>query len=352
MSVMFALMYASMVWAWGGHNPLFRTTDELQHASMIGTLSLPFWAWSTGITKISIACMLLRFSQGKRWRVLLYTMIALNVVFIIFMGVFTFFQCIPYEGTWDIKGDIKTKKCWNVPMNLSTQYVTAACNVSTDVVFSLMPLTFLGKIRRPLREKVVIGGLMALGLIASGFSLAKAIITAHPSVVHHLDSFVGLIGLFSCLEVQTSMIAACIPTLRSASKKVLQRIGLISETVMTNTGYPPDEDRSAPSTIGSPSKRRPTATHMEFRHIDAESAEGHDLTREAISSDEGRPLEEAETEELFKQDPVTGRIICVTNPSAQSHSSEEDQAERSERSRREDSGFGELASWGRITTAR
>jgi hypothetical protein len=314
MTTMFALMYSAEIWAWGGHNPHFFTTDEVEHSSKVGSISLPFWAWSTGLVKISIACMLLRFSQGKRWRLLLYFMVALNIVLIGYSGIFGLFRCIPYRTIWDFRGEVKVKKCFTQEVSVASQYVAAACNVSTDVVFSLVPRTFLGKIRRPLREKVVIGGLMALGLIASGFSLARAVITAHPHLVHNIDALINTIGLLSCLEVQTSLIAACIPTLRSTSKKILQRLGLINSTAMTHTDYPPYGDGSPPVTIGLPTKCHHTTVRREIDHIDAESAEGHDLTRPTTSGSLRHQGGENGVEELYEADPVTGRIMCVKKP--------------------------------------
>jgi hypothetical protein len=43
----------------------------------------------------------------------------------------------------------------------------------TDVAFALLPLAFIFKLNRPVREKVVLGVLMGLGLIASACSIAK-----------------------------------------------------------------------------------------------------------------------------------------------------------------------------------
>ena len=176
MNVCFGLWYKTVSWAWGGHHPAFRSIDEVTYGSMLGSIALPFWAWSTGLVKISIGCMLLRFQQGSRWKWVIYVMIALNVMLIGLVGVGNLFQCIPYAAIWDFKGEIKNKKCWNGTQSRAMLYSSSICNVFTDFVFSLMPLTFLGKMRRPLSEKVVVGGLMALGLVASAFSLSKAVV--------------------------------------------------------------------------------------------------------------------------------------------------------------------------------
>lgn len=296
MTIMFALQYQSVAWAWGGNHPATRTMEDVQHRSMVATIAIPFWAWSTGLVKISIACMLLRFSQSVPWRTIIYFMIVLNCLLVIFTGVVNFFQCIPYQALWDFKNEIKNKRCWDRDANMAVAYVSAVCNVSTDVVFSLIPLTFLGKIRRPLREKVVIGGLMALGLVASAFSLSKAIVTARMSK-GDLTANVTLFGLLTCLEVQTSFIAACIPTLRSLSKRFLQRVGLINST----RGSEEPRYGAGSSISGGPKReRRPQMEHP-YPH-------GHSGGMHSTPSIEIRDSEEAQ----YEQDPVTGRIICRT----------------------------------------
>ncbi|KAF2263484.1 hypothetical protein CC78DRAFT_449028, partial [Lojkania enalia] len=226
MTAMFGVMYESHIWAWGGRHPTSRTLKEQRHVAKYGSISMPLWAWATGFVKISIAFMLLRFQQSQKWKYFMYVMIALNIVLIGFTGVWNMFQCIPFKAVYD--PSVKDKKCFSKRMIRICLYVSAACNISTDLVFSFMPLTFLGKIRRPLREKVVIGGLMALGLIASAFSLAKVILAAKLETPQGKDlgAYLMLFGLLSILEVQASFIAACIPTLRGSTRRLLIRIGL------------------------------------------------------------------------------------------------------------------------------
>jgi len=221
MTVMFALQWDSEKWALSSTMPQFLTLKSFFRNAKVGAISLPFWAWSTGLVKISIACMLLRFQQARSWRIVLYLTIVVNVILIVILGVACLFQCIPFEAWWNFT--IQNKKCWSLRAMLAATYLSGACNVSTDIVISLMPLTFLGKIRRPTSEKVAIGILMALGMIASGFSMCKVILTA-VSTNHYISPTV--LGLLSTLEVQTSLIAACIPTLRSSSKRLLSKMGV------------------------------------------------------------------------------------------------------------------------------
>ena len=157
MSVAFGLWFKSVWWAYGAKYPHFRQLDDIVYSVKLGAIARPFWGFATGSVKISIGLMLLRFQQAKRWKAVIWAMIALNVVLIILVGIVTLFQCRPYSAMWDFRNDIRRERCWDNTMHGAILYSSSVCNVLTDVVFSLLPLTFLCKIRCPLSEKVVIG---------------------------------------------------------------------------------------------------------------------------------------------------------------------------------------------------
>ena len=45
--------------------------------------------------------------------------------------------------------------------------------IVTDLLCALLPLTFIYKINRPIRERLVLAVLMGLGIIATGCGIAK-----------------------------------------------------------------------------------------------------------------------------------------------------------------------------------
>jgi hypothetical protein len=329
-----------------GHGrPPFRKVVDLKHTIKLATLTMPFWAWGIGIVKISISCMLLRFSQSKFWRIVLYILVALNVVLIIFSGCVVVFQCLPYKANWDFT--IQNKKCWSVKMTQICLYFASSLHIFTDVATSLIPLTFLRKIRKPTKDKVIIAFLMALGLIASALSLAKVLWGAKTG--HWRDkSSVGIMtGLLSCLEVQTAIIAACIPTLRGAGRRLLKKLGIMNQTASDRmsrygegsslSGGPkgqskfinlgrvhPTPGNRPYSTTENTSQTHSTTenqSRMNFQNrteflSDSSSSQGRSENLSTTSSREtstpGTRDEEIDSEANYQMDPKTGRIICTT----------------------------------------
>ncbi|KAF2685835.1 hypothetical protein K458DRAFT_252464, partial [Lentithecium fluviatile CBS 122367] len=225
-----AFQYDAVSWAAGFHRLYFKTRDHSERTFRDGVLALPFWAWATGLVKISIAWMLLRFQRTQGWRYFVYGMIILNIFFICFLGIANIFNCVPYQSQWDFAGRYSVakgnKKCWPVSAQQSTIYATVTVNVLSDVVLSLVPLTFLRKVQRPLREKIVIGCLLSLGIFASIFSILRLITQVAPTYLVEPGANGVFSGLMTCLETEASFIAACVPALRSSANRWIQKIGL------------------------------------------------------------------------------------------------------------------------------
>ncbi|KAF2198611.1 hypothetical protein GQ43DRAFT_465469 [Delitschia confertaspora ATCC 74209] len=327
-TVMYALMTHGETYALTTPHPPTRSFSSVQNTTKLAIIATPFWAWSIGIVKISIACMLLRFQQSRGWRLFLYSLIALNILLIGFTGIGNLFQCRPFKAMWDLKGEIAHKKCFSKEMDHASLYVSAAINVSTDIIFSLLPLTFLCKIRRPFKEKLVIWFLMALGLVASSLSLAKAVFAgmynpADPGM--DPTSFNILIGLLSCLEVQTAVIAACLPTLRGGCRRVLEKMGWRKGSEKEAWRYGEGSDLSG----GPKGQRRPVS----LREVYVGRGEGQGGTgmsesqgrswhlsqnlpsRITLSSGSSGTAPDTVDEEIdetdFETDPKTGRVICT-----------------------------------------
>jgi hypothetical protein len=53
--------------------------------------------------------------------------------------------------------------------------MVSAVIITTDFACALLPLVFIHKINRPMREKAVLAGLMALGLLASVCGIVKVV---------------------------------------------------------------------------------------------------------------------------------------------------------------------------------
>lgn len=206
------------------------TIANIEDASFYSIIGQPFWAWSMAAIKISIALMLIRLEPGVRWRRFLWAMVALQVVLTMYNTLAQFLGCIPFHKTWDFTGAVPGK-CWPMRTSFVSQITVQAFVVFTDWVFALMPISFIRKIHRPLRERIVIGVLMGLGIFAGAASLVKIEKIYRLSRTHSMeDVFLQYvtIEMWCSIEALVGFIASCVPCLRGPSQRLLEHYGLVS----------------------------------------------------------------------------------------------------------------------------
>ena len=87
----------------------------------------------------------------------------------------------------------------------------------------MLLLVFIGKMNLPLRQRVVIGLLMCMGLFATATVIVKTTLAKTYSICG--DSFYRIIDLYTWgfLEDEISFIAVCIPCLKAPFERTLKQ---------------------------------------------------------------------------------------------------------------------------------
>ncbi|OCL08819.1 hypothetical protein AOQ84DRAFT_259794, partial [Glonium stellatum] len=89
----------------------------------------------------------------------------------------------------------------------------SAVNLVEDLVFSLLPLTFIRMMRVPMREKVIFTILMAMGLVASATAVVRLTLIKGYGVNSDFSWDNSAIVMWAHLECYLGITAACIPCL-------------------------------------------------------------------------------------------------------------------------------------------
>ena len=184
--------------------------------------------------KLSVGFMLLRLSEcSRRLRLPICAMMGLVIIATIMCTVNIFIQCIPYTANWDLQ--IPNAKC--LPKRTVNSLFTAnkSLHIGTDIVFALLPASVVRIIRRPLREKVIICVLMALGLLASVLAIIKSYVVNHTAATPSDRTREALkIMILSMLEYEVALFAACVPGLRRPFKDIMRKLGITSGSTVQN----------------------------------------------------------------------------------------------------------------------
>ncbi|KAK5656586.1 hypothetical protein OQA88_4565 [Cercophora sp. LCS_1] len=222
----------------GRHN-FYIAPDQLILAEKYSFLSQPWFGWSLAFSKMSIAWMLIRIRRDSRpWVGVMSGIMVLSVGIAICSNVFQLSMCEPIWFIWDHSHP--NPVCMDPKKAQLSIYINAGLTIATDIILSFAPITFIVNIQRPLREKIILGLVMGMGMLASAGSIAKTTKVHDYGVTG--DTLMDMVGLtlWGELEMQLAIIASCIPTLKQVFEKYLRRLGILSTTSRTHgsrSGY-------------------------------------------------------------------------------------------------------------------
>ncbi|KAF2183595.1 hypothetical protein K469DRAFT_739715 [Zopfia rhizophila CBS 207.26] len=209
----------------GRHNLYVQPAQQVSARHWIFAAEMP-WVLVIMSIKISIACLLLRIRRSKRWVIFLYIMIAVQIASCLAGFLTQLLQCIPMRAIWD--PSTPGAKCVKRHSLYIFVYFNSAIVIITDIIFALLPIFFIRKINRPVREKIVLYILMGMGLFATATSSIKISVVNHYGMTGDELWDVVELYLWSTLEEQIGIIAACLPCLKPLLERALGRLGLLS----------------------------------------------------------------------------------------------------------------------------
>ncbi|KAM7186699.1 hypothetical protein V8F33_011686 [Rhypophila sp. PSN 637] len=224
----------------------FLTPGEKSPAALLegqkgSFLSIPIWGMAMAFIKVSIGLTLLRIDTSLFFRIFVWGNIALAASYGFGNLWFILFSCQPLSAAWGDFADPESATCLP-PSAIKIASVTGAVvSVTTDVFLSLAPIQFLWNLKRPLRERIVLGCLMAMGLFAGISSIIKNLIIADFGKPG-LDAWAMNISIstWTSLEMLLGVIAACTPFCRPVFERCFSAMGVsISKSKTGGSGVTP-----------------------------------------------------------------------------------------------------------------
>ncbi|KAK7908772.1 hypothetical protein PG985_016075 [Apiospora marii] len=197
-----------------------------------GFLAIPIWGLSMAFIKSSIGLTLLQIKSDLWFRIFVWFNIGLMCVYGFGNLFFILLQCRPLPAAWgDFEHAGPDPQCLP-PMAITVASILGAvASILTDVLLSLAPLSFLWSLKRPLRERVVLGLLMSLGLFAGACSLLKnlevrslaeaAFLPPAELLATDFGAKAVYICIWTALEQLLGIVAACTPFCKPVFERYL-----------------------------------------------------------------------------------------------------------------------------------
>ena len=190
--------------------------------------------------KTSVGLTLLRIQTNFWFKVYVWFNIAVACAYGFGNMWFILFSCRPLSAAWGDFANPEDATCLP-PSAIKIASVTGAvASVLTDVLISLAPIKFLWSLKRPLRERIVLGCLMGLGLLAGISSIIKNTIIADFGKPG-LDMWAMNISIstWTSLEMLLGCIAACTPFCRPVLERCFGAVGINMTKKNTSSGGTP-----------------------------------------------------------------------------------------------------------------
>ena len=105
-----------------------------------------------------------------------------------------------------------------------------------DLLLALMPIKLVRSLKRPTSEKILIGVLMSLGLLATAFTIAKIPNRVKLAKGDPLQATI-LPSIYAKLEETIGIIACSAPCLKAPTERMLRRVGILSEHQLTEPSF-------------------------------------------------------------------------------------------------------------------
>lgn len=152
-----------------GRHRYYIENADYKTANRLGWYALLLFFVAICLMKISICLLLLRIKNERWLQWLIYGMMAGLVLTNGGVVIILLAECRPVDEYWDDVGN-----CWDPRVRVFSIYLTIGYAILTDLLCSCLPLVVIWKVRIPLKSKLLVCGLMSLGLLATGCGIGRA----------------------------------------------------------------------------------------------------------------------------------------------------------------------------------
>ncbi|KAH7364734.1 hypothetical protein BKA65DRAFT_143859 [Rhexocercosporidium sp. MPI-PUGE-AT-0058] len=175
-------------------------------------------AYVTSLWAIKIALVIFYKRIAARTRLQTVYNVVLGVLVVTWAVIFfdIIFQCYPIERKWTTDPE---QQCSQKASNINF-YITILANIFSDVVIIALPISMVAKLQMPLKQKLGVGAMFALGF----FVVIASIIRAYYSSKNETM----LTCTVSMVETAVAIIATCLPALRTLIIGQISRVGTSS----------------------------------------------------------------------------------------------------------------------------
>ncbi|KAK3986779.1 hypothetical protein QBC44DRAFT_332741 [Cladorrhinum sp. PSN332] len=165
------------------------------------------------------------FSIGSLRPLIIIGTMVLNTVLSVAMALLTAFQCRPIPFFWTRWDGHDGGKC--IPSD-PILWGGNVIGIIMDIWVLLLPLPYVARLQLSLRKRLGISFMLAAGVGVVAFTIVKIIAFHDLGKTQNPPAVLARIGIWTGVEIDVGIIAACLPGIRLFVTHFLHRLGLAS----------------------------------------------------------------------------------------------------------------------------
>ncbi|CZS91578.1 uncharacterized protein RCO7_07024 [Rhynchosporium graminicola] len=198
----------------GRHQNTVSVADMITHRKANLIYSTVGAVLGLHLVKISICFLLMRFVNGRVYRIALWSIVIFLVLFTVACWGTLVFWCLPVRAFWDVSlRRLPSTYCYPIDQFTNVSLINTSFNIATDVLLASLPVHVIWNLQINHRQKVSLIGVLSLGYAAVALGVVKAIKQVQ-LLTDNDATWSQSVQMWGYVQLNVSIIASCMPALR------------------------------------------------------------------------------------------------------------------------------------------
>ncbi|RAK83961.1 integral membrane family protein [Aspergillus costaricaensis CBS 115574] len=254
-----AVIIPEVIYGAGRHTVYVENTASI--ATHLNFATQGIYMWAIGLVKISIGLFLLRFAPRRGYKIFIWVVMVVMLLYTIICFLTLMFECKDIRSIWD--ENVKSQ-CFTSSQLLKLSYTNTGLNILTDLIFAILPAIMLRHLQVNRRVKASLVCILGLGIFACAAAIVKLSVLPNYGRTGDLLWDYSTLTIWVVVESNMGIIAGSLPTLKPLFKQFLGTYGSQTKTRRYTYGskkyrlqslspsYPQPSVRSRPLSVLDP----------------------------------------------------------------------------------------------------
>ncbi|KAL6229391.1 hypothetical protein BDW75DRAFT_249807 [Aspergillus navahoensis] len=217
--VLSAVTLDMLNWGLGVHMWNVLLTDLSPMFLKLNVVAAIMYCAGTGFLKVSVLLFYMRIFPSRNFHIAIWVLVFTAASYNVASVLANVFSCNPIAKSWDVS--ITHGSCMNRPV---FYFANAALSISTDFATVLVPVPWLRRLQMPLRQKIAVGCILAMGCFVGVVSCIR-LATLYTLLMDDDLTWNTVNALLWCvIELNLGITGSCVTAMRPFVRRYFPRL--------------------------------------------------------------------------------------------------------------------------------